>query len=335
MAKRDYYDVLGVTKAANADEIKKAYRKLAMKFHPDKNPNDKKAEEKFKEISEAYDILQDDEKRKAYDQFGHLGASGGFRPEGNPFEGFARSGGARSGGFNYNATGGGAESFQDVFGDIFGDIFQGRRSGAGAGPRPSRARGADLRYTLNVSFEEAATGTEKTISFIRQRSGGEESAKLSVTVPAGVKTGQRLKLRGEGDAGPGGGSVGDLYVIVNVQEHSLFKRVENDVHLDLPLSFGDAVLGTTVQIPTLTGRASLKVPPGTPSGQTFRLKGKGFSAISGGGQGDMLVKVVIDVPRDLTSEQKEDLKKWLESTKPPPLVKAYQEMVERLMKTKK
>lgn len=343
MAKRDYYDILGVQRTASPDDIKKAFRKLAMKYHPDKNPGDKKAEESFKEVNEAYEVLQDTEKRKAYDQFGHMGAQGGFKPGQNPFEGFGQAGGF--GGFQGGFGGAGQqgpESFQDIFGDIFGDFFsgRGRPGGPGAGPGGQRgagfrSRGADLRYTLNISFEEAATGCEKMISFIRQRAGKEESAKLSITVPAGVKAGQRLKLRGEGDAPPSGGGAGDLYVIVNIQDHALFKRVDDDVHMELPLTFAEAALGTTAEIPTLTGRASLRIPPGTPSGQIFRLKGKGFAAIGGSENGDMLVKVLIDVPRELTEEQRELLKKLNASLKPSPLIKAYHEKVDRIIKTKK
>lgn len=340
--KRDYYEVLGVARSVTPDDLKKAFRKLAMQYHPDKNPGDKKAEERFKEINEAYETLSDPQKRQMYDQFGHMGAQGGFRPGQNPFEGFARGAGGAggfAGGFGGFGPGGpGQENFQDIFGDIFGDFFQGRArpGGPGTGPRgPSRNRGADLRYTLNISFEEAAAGTEKTISFIRQRGGKEETAKLAVTVPAGVKAGQRLKLRGEGDAPPAGGNTGDLYVIINIQDHPLFKRVENDVHMDLPLSFLDAVTGTSVEIPTLTGKASLKIPPGTPSGQIFRLKGKGFSSVGSAGGGDMLVRIVIDVPRDLTDEQREQLKKFSAALKPSPLVKAYQEKVDRIIKPKK
>lgn len=343
MAKRDYYEVLGVPRSASADEIKKAFRKLAMKYHPDKNPGDKAAEDKFKEVNEAYEVLSDQQKKQNYDQFGHFGAQGqgaggfgGFRPGANPFEGFGQGGGGFGG---FSGQQGGPENFQDIFGDIFSDFFSGRARPGGAGPRGTgggRARGADLRYTLNISFEEAATGTEKMISFIRQRSGKEETARLSITVPAGVKSGQRLKLRGEGDASPSGGAIGDLYVIVNIQEHPLFKRVENDIHLDLPLSFTDAVIGTTAEIPTLTGKASLKIPPGTPSGQVFRLKGKGFSSVgNGGGSGDMLVRVIIDVPRELTDEQRDLLKKFASTQKPSPLIKAYQEKVDRILKTKK
>ena len=338
MAKRDYYEVLGVTRSATPDEIKKSFRKLAMKFHPDKNPGDKKSEDKFKEASEAYEVLSDAQKKQAYDQFGHMGpqnaGAGGFRPGSNPFEGFSSQG--------FGAQGG-PENFQDMFGDIFSDLFTGRgRPGAGpnggaSGARSSaRARGADLRYTLNISFEDAATGCEKMISFIRQRGGKEESAKLSITVPAGVKNGQRLKLRGEGDASrSGSGAVGDLYVITNIQDHALFKRVENDVHLDVPVSFPEAVNGTLVEIPTLTGKASLKVPPGTPSGQIFRLKGKGFSSVGSGTAGDMLVRVLVDVPRELTDEQRELMRKFGAGLKPSPLIKAYQEKVDRILKAKK
>lgn len=316
-----------------------------MKLHPDKNPGDKKAEERFKEISEAYDVLQDPEKRKMYDQFGHMGSQQGFRPGSNPFEEFARQGGFRGAGGPFGGggraggpfgqeSGAGPEGFQDIFGDIFGDFFSGStRSGArGTGPRgANRARGADLRYTLSISFEESATGTERTITFVRQRGGKEETARLSVTVPAGVRTGQRLKLRGEGDSGPGSGSAGDLYVIVNVQEHAFFKRLDNDVHMDLPISFVDAALGTTVEVPTLTGRVSLKVPPGTYSGQIFRLKGKGFHS-NDKGSGDQLVKALVDVPRELTSEQKELLQKLGSTLKPGQLLKNYQEQLERLKK---
>ena len=330
MAKRDYYEVLGVPRTASPEEIKKTYRKLALRYHPDKNPGDKKSEEKFKELTEAYDTLSDSKKRQTYDQFGHFATQAGFQGAGNPFDGFARGGGfgGTAGGFEQYSQG---EGFQDIFSDIFGDIFsQGRRPGRGQ----PRSRGADLRYNLNISFEEAATGAEKLITFVRQRGGKEESAKLSVTVPAGVKTGQRLKLRGEGDVGPNG-TAGDLYVVVNIQEHALFKRVENDVHLELPISFLDACLGREVEIPTLTGRAHLRIPPGTPSGQSFRLKGKGFASVGSQVPDDMLVSILIDVPKDLSEEQRQLLKQLNASLGPTPLVKSFQERVERLFKNKK
>lgn len=342
MAKRDFYEVLGVTRKADADELKKAYRKLAMQFHPDKNPNDKKSEERFKEISEAYDTLSDPQKKQNYDQFGHMGSQAGFKPGSNPFEGFASGGGFRGG----QRSGGGfgnfnqgfdpnSESFQNSFSDLFGEMFNGQRRG-GPGPKASaRARGADLKYTLNISFEEAALGAEKTISFVRHRQNKEENAKLSVTVPAGVKPSQRLKLTGEGDAATSGGQVGDLYVIINILEHPLFKRVENDVYLELPLHFVDATLGTMVEVPTLTGRASLKIPPGTSSGQTFRLKAKGFSSVAGSETGDMLVKIQIDVPKDLSDAEKDSLRRFSASLTNTPLVKSYQEKVDRILKNKK
>lgn len=333
MAKRDYYEVLSVPRSASADDIKKAYRKLAMQYHPDKNPGDKLAEEKFKEASEAYDALSDPQKKQAYDQFGHMGAGASGFGGRNPFEDFARQGGF--GGFGTH--GAGPESVQDIFGDIFNDFFTGQPRGPGArGPKSGRAsRGADLRYTLNLTFEEAATGTEKPISFIRHRNGKEETARVSITIPAGVNSGQRLKLRSEGDSALQGGQTGDLYVIINVQEHPLFRRYENDIHLDLPISFVDAVLGSTVEIPTLTGKASLKIPPGTPSGQIFRLKGKGFSSMTGPAAGDQLVKIVVDVPKDLTEEQKQELSKMATSLRSTPMVKSYQDKLDRILKTRK
>ena len=330
--KRDFYEVLGVARSATGDEIKKAFRKLALQFHPDKNPGDKKAEERFKEINEAYETLSDEKRRARYDQVGHApsfagaGAGGPFRPGANPFEG---------GGFDFSSN---PESFQDIFSDIFGNTFRGadpRQRGpfhSGAEPRAKGGpgRGADLRYTLTVTFEEAATGCEKTITFVRNRKGREETAKLAITIPSGVKTGQRLKLRNEGDL-PQTGVAGDLYVIVNLAEHPLFKRVENDIHLEVPINFIDAALGSIIEIPTLTGKASLKIPPGTPSGQIFRMKAKGFAAVTGEA-GDLLVKVLVDVPRELSDEQRETLRRFASGLKPTPMVKAYQEKVERLRK---
>ncbi|KYG66671.1 molecular chaperone DnaJ [Bdellovibrio bacteriovorus] len=335
MSKKDFYSILGVSRTASPEELKKAYRKLAMQYHPDKNPGDKKAEEKFKEISEAYDTLSDAKKKDMYDQFGHAGSQG-FGGAGGPFGGaggFGGFGGA-AGGARSQSNGG--DPFQDIFGDVFGDIF-GNARGPGAGPRGRRqqAKGTDLRYTLNISFEDSALGCEKVISFMRQRSGKEDSAKLSVNVPAGVKEGQRLKLSGEGDTPAGGGTAGDLYVIINIQEHPLFKRNENDVTLDLPIMYTDAILGTNIEVPTLTGKAMIRIPPGTHSGQTFRLKGKGFPKIGGFGAGDMLVRVVVDTPSSISAKQKElveELSKSIEST---PLVKSFQDKVSQIMRNRK
>ncbi len=328
MAKKDFYAVLGVSRTASADEIKKAYRKLAMKYHPDKNPGDKKAEETFKELSEAYEVLSDEKKRQMYDQFGF--ASGGG-PQGQPGGGFG--GGAGPGGFHSQ------EDFQDIFGDIFGDVFGGGARGGGFGGggfRQSRKqRGADLRYTLNVSFEESAVGCEKTISFVRQRNNRDDSAKLSVKVPAGVKQGQRLKLTGEGDAGSNGGPNGDLYVIINVQDHSLFKREDDDVLLDVPVSYVDAILGGEVEVPTLTGRVALKIHPGTHSGQIFRLKSKGFPKQGGFGAGDMRIRVLVDTPQNITSKQRELIQELAKSSDETPQVRDFKEKMSQLFRGRK
>jgi molecular chaperone DnaJ len=378
MAKRDYYDVLGVSRTSNADEIKKAYRKLALKLHPDKNPGNKEAEEKFKEASEAYDVLSDPKKRQMYDQFGHA-ANAGSAGGGNPFG----AGGPFSGGFG----GGGAGGFQDIFSDVFGEFFGGGRQRS----RDSRQRGSDLRYTLNLNFEEAATGIEKQINFMRQRecttckgtgakdgaqptpcvqcAGSGEvrfqqgffavsrpcdrchgegtviknpcatckghrqtstAAKLAVTVPAGVNTGQRLKLRNEGDAGLNNGPPGDLYVVIQMVEHPIFERQDDDIVCEIPISFAEATMGTEMSIPTLTGNVSLKIPPGTASGKTLRIRGKGFPHLGGYGSGDLFAKVVVDVPSSLNSEQKDLLKKFDDLAGETPLKKEFKEKLKKL-----
>lgn len=334
MPAQDFYQLLGVPRSASGDEIKKAYRKLAMQYHPDKNPGNKKAEEKFKEITEAYEVLSDQDKRKNYDQFGAGGVGGNpFGAGGNPFGG-GFGGGARPRGGGFSA--GSGDPFSDIFGDMFGDIFtqqQQQQRGRGAG-RSQPAKGSDLKYTLSITFEEAAVGCEKLLSFVRQAGAKEETAKLSVTIPAGVKEGQRLKLSGEGDK-PSSGAAGDLYVIVDLQDHALFRREENDVILDLPVSYTDAILGKNVEIPTLFGKAEIKVPAGTHSGQNFRLKGKGFPRLGATGSGDMLVRVIVDTPAKTNSRQKELLEELSRYNEETPLVKSYNEKLQSILRNRK
>lgn len=347
-SKRDYYEVLGLGHNASEDELKKAYRRLAIQFHPDRNPGDKTAEERFKEINEAYQVLSDPERRAQYDRYGHAAFQGG-----------------QAGGFGFEFT----QGFEEVFSDIFGDFF-----GTGRGRSRSRSRrGDDLRYDLEVEFEEAARGADKVIKFqrlamcdacrgTRARGGGTEGVRtcpncrgtgqvrtqqgffsiattcgncrgegmiiadpcpkcqgqgrvrrpesISVRIPPGVDNGSRLKLRSEGEAGWSGGPSGDLYVVVHVKEHSLFVRQDNDVIIEVPVSFPQAALGTEIEVPTLEGKVKLKVPAGTQSGKVIRLKGKGFPDLHGYGRGDQLVRVAIETPRRLTARQRELLEEF-------------------------
>ncbi len=322
MSKKDFYQLLGVSKSSSPDEIKKSYRKLAMQYHPDKNPGNKKAEEKFKEISEAYEVLSDAEKKKNYDQFGHA--------DGNPFSG---AGGFNRGGPRPNGSNMGGDPFADIFGDLFGG-GGGANPFGGARSRQQAARGSDLRYTLGVSFEEVYSGAEKVVSFMRQNGSKEEAAKLSVSVPPGVKEGQRLKLSNEGDK-PSGVPAGDLYVIINIQEHLLFKREEHDVLLDMPVTYTDAILGAEVEVPTLAGKVQIKIPSGTHSGQTLRLKGKGFPKLGGIGNGDMLLRLIVDTPAKINSRQKEILEELQKYNEETPLVKNYKEKLETVLKSRK
>lgn len=349
MAKRDYYDVLGVSKTASADEIKKSYRRLAMKYHPDRNKDDSDAEARFKEAKEAYEVLSDTDKRGAYDQFGHDGLRGA-------------AGGA--GGF-------GAEGFGDIFGDVFGDIFGGgRQRGAQV------FRGADLGYELRLDLEEAVAGDTVTIDVPTQvtcntcdGSGAKKGTEpvscstcggagqvrmqqgffsiqqtcpackgagtmiadpcadchgrgrirktktLSVKVPAGVDDGDRIRLSGEGEAGRNGGPPGDLYVEIRVNPHKIFSREDADLACEVPVSIATATLGGDVELPTLDGTVSLKIPPGTQSGKVFRLRGKGVITVRDTRKGDLFAKVAVETPVNLTSEQKDLLNRFEQSIK--------------------
>jgi molecular chaperone DnaJ len=349
MAKRDYYDVLGVNRDAADDEIKKAYRKLAMKHHPDRNPDSKESEEKFKEAKEAYEVLSDAQKRGAYDRYGHAGVdpSAGPGPGGQGFDGFA-----------------------DAFSDIFGDIFGGAGGGRG---RSNVYRGADLRYNLEISLEEAARGAEKTIRIptveecdtchgsgakpgtqpkpcptcggagqvriqqgffsIQQTCpkchgtgriipdpcrdcGGAGRVKrqktLEVKIPAGIDEGMRLRHAGHGEPGVNGGPPGDLYVEIHIRTHPMFQRDHDDLHCEMPISFTTAALGGEIEIPTLEGMARLKIPAETQSGRVFRLRGKGIRNVRSQAHGDLMCHVVVETPVNLTERQKELLREFEE-----------------------
>ena len=364
--KRDYYDILGVARGASDDDVKKAYRRLAMKFHPDRNPGDKAAEEKFKEASEAYQVLSDADRRAQYDRFGHAAFEQG------------------AGGFDFGGAG-----FEDVISDLFGDFFGGGRGRARRGAR----RGEDLRYDLEIAFEEAVFGTEKMIQVPRlsrcdgcggtgsrggaprttcsscrgsgqvrfqqgfftiaktcgecggqgtvvkdpcRSCGGagvtQTSQSLSVKIPGGVDTGSRLKLRGEGETGRGGGPAGDLYVVISVRDHPLFARQDVDIVCDVPVTFPQASLGADIEVPTLEGKVRMKIAAGTQSGTVFRLKGKGAPSLRGGGRGDQLVRVLIETPRKLTARQRELLEEFAHSSgdEVNPISKGFFEKVKEM-----
>ena len=368
MSRRDYYETLGVSRDATPEEIKKAYRRLALQFHPDKNPGNKQAEERFKEIGEAYEVLGSPDKRAQYDRFGSAGGPAGF-------EGF--------GGFGSD------------FGQVFEDIFEGFFTGGGRGGRRGGAvhRGADLRYNLEIRFEEAAGGAEKAITIPRLEacetcggSGAKPGTRpsqcracrgsgqvrysqgfltvsqtcgtcrgegwvietpcrecrgtgrartertITVKIPAGVETGTRLRLTGEGESGTRGGAPGDLFVVISVQDHPLFVRQGDDLLCEVPISYPQAALGAEIDIPTLTGPAKVKLPAGTQSGREFRLRGKGFPNVRGYGRGDLLVRVVVEVPSHLTPRQRELLEELARADNGDgsPLMKGFFEKVKTL-----
>ncbi|WP_317706751.1 molecular chaperone DnaJ [Methylomarinovum caldicuralii] len=347
MMAEDYYVILGVSRNASEAEIKRAFRKLAMKYHPDRNRDNPEAEEKFKQIKEAYDVLSDPQKRAAYDQFGHAGVHGG-------------AGGAGTGGFN-------AETFSDIFGEVFEDLFG--MGGRGRGSRNRPRRGTDLRYNLEITLEEAVAGTEVEIrvptlvtcdecggsgarpgstpvpcslchghGVVRMQQGffsvqqtcpqcqgtGQEirspcpacrgrgrvqkTKTLMVTIPPGVDTGDRIRLAGEGEAGENGGPPGDLYVQIHVKPHPIFTREGSDLHCEVPISFTTAALGGELEVPTLDGKVMLKIPAETQTGTLFRLRGKGVKPVRGGPQGDLICGVRVETPVNLNREQVELLK---------------------------
>jgi len=352
MAKRDYYEVLGVEKNASEADLKKAYRRLAMKFHPDRNPDNTQAEEQFKEAKEAYEILTDAQKRAAYDQFGHAGvdASAGM------------GGGHGFGGGN----------FSDIFGEVFGDIFGQSRGGGGRA-----RRGADLRYNLEISLEDAVRGTTVKIKIptlvecktchgsgakkgskpttcntcgghgqVRMQQGFfslqqtcprchgkgtiisdpchtcrgngrvEDHKHLSVKIPAGIDEGDRIRLSGEGEAGEAGAGSGDLYVQIHIKEHAIFVRDGNHLYCEVPINFAMATLGGELDVPTLDGRVKLKIPSETQTGKVFRMRSKGVTSVRGGPPGDLLCKVTVETPVNLTPQQKDLMREFAASLEP-------------------
>ena len=372
MAKRDYYDVLGVTKSASKDDIKKAYRKLALKYHPDKNKGDKSSEEKFKEASEAYHILSDEKRKANYDQFGHAAFEGG----GGNNQGF--------GGFD-------ASSFSDIFEDFFGDF------GGGGSSRRTSNRGNDLRYDVSISLEEAYRGLEKNIKYSTYKkcsscsgSGAAKGSKpikcnycsgrgkvrtnqgfftiqqtcpqcsgygetigdpckncngngktqsnenVTVKIPKGVDDGTRIRLSGKGEAGLKGGSSGDLYLFISIDNHNIFKRSEENLYYELPISFSDAALGTTVEVPSIDGgKSKIKIPSGTQHGKQFRLRGKGMPVLRRSVFGDLYIRVVTQIPASLSKRQREILEEFnkIESNKPDPVIKSFFEKAKKFWRS--
>ena len=304
MAKKDYYEVLGVKKTASDDEIKKAYRKLAIKYHPDKNPGDKAAEEKFKEINEAHDVLSDKQKRARYDQFGHAGVGGaGGR---NPFEGGAAGNPFGGGNFNFNG-----QTFNFDFGggggldDILGSIF-GFGAGANGGARRPR-RGSDFQTSVTINFEEAIFGTTKTLNV--------EGKNLKIKIPAGIDDGMSIRLKGKGGPAPEGGEKGDLYVHVRVKPHKRLTREGTIILSEETIDMVDAALGCTLDVETVDGKVTMKIPAGTQSGTPFKLSGHGVPFRADGDRGPHIVTVIVETPKNLSRKQKELLEEFKNSKK--------------------
>jgi curved DNA-binding protein len=324
MAKRDYYEVLGVKKTATEDEMKKAYRKLAMKLHPDRNPGNKQAEERFKEINEAYAVLSDKQKRTQYDQFCPSGFSQRYSQE-DIFRGFDISDLFKDIGFSQNDVfsrifggggGGGRKSkgHYGGFGDLFGQRggqgydFGGANAGGYPGEEPMGGKGQDVEMEMSLTFQEAAMGGEKKVRFNR----GDRIEEVTVKIPAGIESGKKLRLSGKGMEGMRGTPAGDLYLKVKVGEDPIFKRDGSDITVDREVKLSEALLGATVEIPTLDGSKHIKIPAGTQSHSRIRLKGFGLPRLQGGGKGDEYVRVIVRVPKTMNEKQKkliEDLKK--------------------------
>ena len=374
MAKRDYYDILGISKSASKDEIKKAYRKLALKHHPDKNKGNKTSEDKFKEASEAYHVLSDDKRKANYDQFGHAAFENGGSGQG-------------FGNFDFGS------SFSDIFEDFFGDdIFGGSRGSR----RRSSNRGNDLRYDVTINLEDAFKGLSKKINYTTYRkcnrcsgNGSEPGSKpitcnycnghgkvrsnqgfftvqqtcpecsgygerisnpcnkcrgngktqsqenVSVKIPKGVDDGTRIRLTGKGEAGSKGGGSGDLYLFISIENHSIFKRSDENLYFELPITISDAALGTTVEVPSIDGgKSKIKIPPGTQHGKQLRLKGKGMPVLRGGSFGDLYIKIITEIPTSLSPKQKQLLEEFrkIESEKPNPIIKNFFEKAKKFWK---
>ena len=304
--KRDYYEVLGVSKTATDAEIKKAYRKLAMKYHPDYNPGDKDAEEKFKEVNEANEVLSDPKKRQLYDQYGFAGVDPSYA---------AQNGGGAGG---FGGFGGDGVDLGDIFGDIFGGGFGGFGGSARQANPNAPRKGQDIRVRITLSFDEAVHGCKKNITITRQQEctechgSGTIAVKktLEANVPAGIDDDQGFRLSGMGNAGTNGGPAGDVIVAVTVQPSEVFQRDENNIYVVFPITYSQAVLGDTITVPSIDGKVEVNVPEGTQSGTTFRLRGKGIQYVNGRGRGDMYVKCEVEIPKKLSRTQREALKKF-------------------------